>query len=95
MKNALKKFDLNKILAIADENKKDEVDPSKRKRQLLNYEEFFKYCHRHMPELSDKEIASIFNRLERNGLIDLQDFIDYMKRKEEDKKRIEDMNKKK
>ena len=48
-----------------------------------------------MPELSDKEIASIFNRLERNGLIDLQDFIDYMKRKEEDRKRIEDMNKKK
>ena len=37
MKETLKKFDLNKILAIADENKIKEKDPSKKKRQLLNY----------------------------------------------------------
>lgn len=48
-----------------------------------------------MPDLKDKEIAGIFNRLEKNGMIDLEDFLEYMKRKEEERKKIEDKNKKK
>ena len=46
-----------------------------------------------MPELSDKEIASIFNRLERDGLIDLEDFIAYLKKREEENRKMKEKNK--
>jgi ribosome biogenesis GTPase A len=39
--------------------------------QVVNYEDFLKYCHRNLPELKDKEIAAIFNILQKNDLIDL------------------------
>ena len=70
MKDVLKKFDIEKIKNMKDD-KDRETDVGRKHRLLLNYEEFLKYCHRHLPELSDKEIASIFNRLEKNGKIDL------------------------
>lgn len=62
---------------------------------MLNYEEFIKYCHKHFPSLKNKELASIFNRLEKNQLINLQDLIDYLKNQEAEKKRLEEKNKKK
>ena len=36
-----------------------------------------------MPELNDKEIVSIFNRLEKDGLIDLDEFLNYLKKKQD------------
>ena len=65
------------------DDKDRETDVGKKHRHILNYEEFLKYCHRHMPELSDKEIVSIFNRLEKNGLIDLEEFLNYLKKKQD------------
>jgi hypothetical protein len=52
MKNALGKLDLNKILEIGKEDK----SKSKRgtSRNLLNYEEFLKYCHKNFKDLLDK-----------------------------------------
>ena len=62
---------------IAKENDGDNKN-RKKHRNLLNYEEFLKYCHKHFPHMSNKELASIFNRLARDELIDLQDLIDYI-----------------
>jgi len=53
-----------------------------------------KYCHKHYPELKDRDIASIFERLQRNQLIDLQHFLDYLMEKREQKKKQEEKNKK-
>jgi hypothetical protein len=39
--------------------------------------------------LKNKELASIFNRLEKNQLINLQDLIDYLESEEAEKKRLE------
>jgi Ca2+-binding EF-hand superfamily protein len=41
-----------------------------------------------LPQLSDKEIASIFNRLEKKGLIDLDEFIAYLKKREEQDRKM-------
>lgn len=56
---------------------------------MLSYEDFVKYCHKHYPELKDRDIASIFERLQRNQLIDLQHFLDYLMDKREQKRKLE------
>ena len=83
MKEVLRKLDLQKLKLMAEA----------RKENLLNYEEFLKYCHLHMPELSDKEIASIFNRLEKDGLIDLEVFAQYLQQKQEQDRKMRERNK--
>ena len=63
--------------------------------QLLTYEDFVKYCHKHYKDLKDREIASIFERLQRNQLIDLQHFLDYLLDKREQRRKQAEKNKEK
>ena len=62
---------------------------------MLNYEEFIKYCRNHFPHLKERELASIFNKLSRNELIDLEDLIKYLKDQQKQKEKVEERNRRK
>jgi Ca2+-binding EF-hand superfamily protein len=55
---------------IADKNRTEDDRITKRKKEghkYITYEEFYKYCKKYFPELKDKELISIFNRLDPEG----------------------------
>lgn len=61
---------------------KSDLSKQKKKsghKNLLNYEEFLKYCHKHFPEFTDKQLGIIFNKLSRDNMVDLDDLIDYIR----------------
>lgn len=60
----------------------------------MTYEDFLKHCHKHYKDMKDRQIATIFERLQRNQLINLQTFLDYLQDQRDQQKKLEEKNKK-